>query len=111
MTPWTRSGTASATAGATVAAGGEDGAVASLHVCFAVALVGADGAGTLIHAYAMGKGGCALELGEDGIFVGKEVADEAVGEFFLHCDGRLGAGSEDARRDVVGERGDIVFVR
>ena len=31
----------------------------------------------------MGEGGGAFEFAEDGLFVGEEVADEAVGVFFV----------------------------
>jgi len=51
----------------------------------------------------MREGTGALEFAEDGFFVGEEIADEAVGMAFVHCEWGVIARAEDARGDVVGE--------
>jgi len=58
----------------------------------------------------MREGARALEFAEDGFFVGEEVADEAVGMAFVHCEWGVVARAEDARGEVVGEGYDEGFV-
>jgi hypothetical protein len=59
--------------------------LALLHVGASVALVGGDSAGSLYAGSGVSESAGTLQLTEDGVFVGKEIADEAVAEALVHC--------------------------
>jgi len=97
-------------------------------VGFAVAFVGADGAGTAWYWGGVGLGSAvvggrfhgqgavevcrcdAFELAEDGFVVGENVAEEAVAVLFAECDGGFHAGSEDAWGDDLGELSGVCLI-
>ena len=54
--------------------------------------------------------GCSLQLTEDWVVVGEEVAKEAVAVLFVHREGCFLLRTEDARGEGVGEGRDVGFV-
>ena len=101
--------------GAAVAGFRGDGAVARFHISTTVTFIGANAAearvagGGSVTARGVGQGGGALELAENGFFMGEEVADEAVGMAFVHSERGVCAGAKDAGGKGLGERGDVLF--
>ena len=88
----------------------EECSVTLFHEGFAIALVGGYGAGAPADGTGVIEGRHALEFAEDGVLVGKEVADETDSVFLFHCEGGLGAGAEDAARESGGEGRDVFLI-
>lgn len=58
----------------------------------------------------MVEGRHALELGEDGVFVGKEVADKSAGVLLFHCERSFCSWAEDAWCQVSSQRRNIFLI-
>lgn len=91
------------------AAAVDDGALASFHGCTAVALIAADGSG------AAGGGdtqcaGLALQLTEDAVLMGEEIPDQTVAVALVHGETALGARSENAWGQDLGERSNVLLI-
>lgn len=83
----------------------EERPVALLHERLAVALVGADGAGSVAAADGgrVAQRRHAFQLAKDGVLVGKEIADKSDGMLLLHGEGGLGARAEDTAGESCGQ--------
>jgi hypothetical protein len=58
----------------------------------------------------MRKSTGAFQFSKYGFFVRKEVADKAIAMPFVHCQGCIGARTENAWSEDLSKRGDIGFV-
>ena len=97
-------------------ASARDGLVARLHCFSAVGFVGADTAEAGVLGGSFGARCCmcecasACEFSEDGFFVRKEVADQAIGMAFVHCEVGVKSWAEDAGGKIVSKSSDELFI-
>ena len=90
----------------------DDSSLTGFHGSTSVAFVGADGSctGLVPGAVDAKSTRLAFELAEDGILVGKQVADQSVAVAFVHRQAALESRAENTGGESLCQRSDVVFV-